>query len=167
MTLSLSFAFSLLSSFILSAPFFFVNPNNNHSTHVQGPPFLLWIILPFSVKWAIHFSGSSIPLVLRTSSCSISGESERSIRVPLTISTASCCDIFALVEKGKRDHQVMMAGYAKHVGFYPHPTVIEVFADQLSAYKFAKGSIQFPLNKPIPKELVIKMLQYRWSQLHK
>jgi len=74
---------------------------------------------------------------------------------------------FSLVEGGKRDQQVMIAGYLKHVGFYPHPDVIEAFADQLAEYKLAKGSVQFPLNKPIPKELVMKMVKYRLSQLRK
>lgn len=74
---------------------------------------------------------------------------------------------FALVEGGKRDQQVMIAGYKKHVGFYPHPTVIEAFSDKITAYKFAKGSIQFPLDQPIPKDLVIKMIQYRLAQLNR
>lgn len=73
---------------------------------------------------------------------------------------------FALVEGGKRDQQIMIAGYAKHVGFYPHPDVIEAFSIQLTGYKFAKGSIQFPVNKPIPKELVIEMVKHRLSQLN-
>lgn len=74
---------------------------------------------------------------------------------------------FALVEGGKRDQQIMIAGYPRHVGFYPHPVVIEAFADQLTEYKFAKGSIQFRLNAPIPKDLVIKMVKYRLAQLPK
>ena len=68
---------------------------------------------------------------------------------------------FALVEGGKRDKQIMIAGYPKHVGFYPHPSTIEAFSEQLSEYKYAKGSVQFPISKPIPKELVIKMVRYR------
>jgi uncharacterized protein YdhG (YjbR/CyaY superfamily) len=72
---------------------------------------------------------------------------------------------FALVEGGKRDKQIMIAGYSKHVGFYPHPDTIDAFADQLTAYTFAKGSIQFPLNKSIPKTLVIEMVKFRLSQL--
>ncbi len=60
----------------------------------------------------------------------------------------------------------MIAGYQKHVGFYPNPTVIEAFSDELTAYKFAKGSIQFPLGKPIPKDLVIRMVKYRLAQLN-
>jgi uncharacterized protein YdhG (YjbR/CyaY superfamily) len=74
---------------------------------------------------------------------------------------------FALVKDGKRDQQIMIAGFSKHVGFYPPPAVIEAFSDRLTEYQFAKGSIQFPLNKPIPKELVIEMVKYRLSQLHK
>lgn len=72
---------------------------------------------------------------------------------------------FALVEGGKREQQIMIAGYKKHVGFYPHPDVIEQFNEQLSDYKFAKGSVQFPLNKPIPKDLVVSMVKCRASQL--
>ena len=74
---------------------------------------------------------------------------------------------FALIEGGKRDKQIMIAGYPNHVGFYPHPSAIEAFSEQLSEYKFAKGSVQFPLNKPVPKELVIEMVKYRLSQLGK
>lgn len=74
---------------------------------------------------------------------------------------------FALVKGGKRDKQIMIAGYPKHVGFYPHPDTIDAFADKLAAFKFAKGSIQFPLNKPIPKALVIEMVEFRLSQLQK
>ena len=72
---------------------------------------------------------------------------------------------FALVKGGKRDKQIMIAGYPKHVGFYPHPDTIDAFADKLAAHKFAKGSIQFPLNMPIPKTLVIEMVKFRISQL--
>lgn len=72
---------------------------------------------------------------------------------------------FALAKGGKRDKQIMIAGYPKHVGFYPHPDVIDAFADRLVEYKFAKGSVQFPLNKPIPKALVIEMVKLRCSQL--
>ena len=72
---------------------------------------------------------------------------------------------FALVEGGKRDQQIMIAGFTKHVGFYPDPAVIEAFADQLTGYKFAKGSVQFPLGKAIPKALVIQMVKYRMAHI--
>lgn len=68
---------------------------------------------------------------------------------------------FALVEGGKREEQIMMAGYKKHVGLYPHPTVMEYFEEELSKYKKGKGSVQFPLNEPLPEELIIEMVKYR------
>lgn len=74
---------------------------------------------------------------------------------------------FSLIPNGKRDHQLMMAGYAKFVGFYPFPTTMAAFSDELKAYKQGKGSVQFPLNKPLPKELIIKMVKFRRAELLK
>ncbi len=74
---------------------------------------------------------------------------------------------FALIEGGKREQQIMIAGYKRHVGFYPHPTTMEYFWDQLDGYKKAKGSVQFPLSKPLPKELIIKMVKYRKGLIDK
>lgn len=68
---------------------------------------------------------------------------------------------FALVPGGKRDKQIMIAGYPKHVGFYPHPDTIEAFTDRLGAFKFAIGSVQFPLSERIPEDLVIAMVRFR------
>lgn len=68
---------------------------------------------------------------------------------------------FALAKGGKRDKQIMIAGYAKHVGFYPAPQTIEHFAAELTEYKSSKGSVQFPLNKPLPKDLIIRMVRWR------
>ncbi|MCW1966492.1 MAG: hypothetical protein KIH69_000045 [Anaerolineae bacterium] len=59
----------------------------------------------------------------------------------------------------------MIAGYAKHVGFYPAPQTIEHFTAELSEYKSAKGSVQFPLNKPLPKDLIIRMVRWRKEML--
>lgn len=74
---------------------------------------------------------------------------------------------FALVKGGKRDQQIMIAGYPKHVGFYPHPDVIEAFLVQLKDYKYAKGSVQFALDREIPRDLVIQMVKCRLAQLGK
>jgi len=68
---------------------------------------------------------------------------------------------FALIKNGKRDQQIMMAGYEKHVGLYPHPTTMEKFADELKGYKKGKGSVQFPINEPLPRELIIEMVRWR------
>jgi uncharacterized protein YdhG (YjbR/CyaY superfamily) len=61
----------------------------------------------------------------------------------------------------------MMAGYKNHIGFYPHPTVMEKFDTKLEDYNKGKGSVQFPINKPLAKELIIEMVTYRVSLLEK
>lgn len=68
---------------------------------------------------------------------------------------------FALVPGGKTDKQVMAAGFKGHIGFYPNPETISYFAGMLEGYKYAKGSVQFPLNKPIALELIAKMVKHR------
>lgn len=72
---------------------------------------------------------------------------------------------FTLVPGGKRDQQVMMAGYATFVGFYPFPTTMAAFSAELKAYKQGKGSVQFPYNQPLPKELILRMVRYRMNEI--
>lgn len=74
---------------------------------------------------------------------------------------------FTLVPGGKRDQQIMIAGYSKFIGFYPFPTTIEAFSDELKEYKQGKGSVQFPLNKPLPKDLIIRMVKFRKEEILK
>ena len=56
---------------------------------------------------------------------------------------------------------VHFAGFKKHIGFYPTPTGIEQFKKELSVYEGAKGSVQFPLDKPIPYGLISKIVKFR------
>lgn len=56
---------------------------------------------------------------------------------------------------------VHFGGYKNHIGFYPAPSGIEKFKKELSVYQGAKGSVQFPLNKPLPLALVKKIVQFR------
>ena len=72
---------------------------------------------------------------------------------------------YALEEGAKMDKQIMMAGYKKHVSLYPHPDTIEAFKDQLQEAIVKKGTVQFPLNKPLPKDLIIAMVKYRIQAL--
>lgn len=72
---------------------------------------------------------------------------------------------FTLVPGGKRDQQLMMAGYAKFIGFYPFPTTMEAFNEELSSFKKGKGSVQFPLNEELPKELILRMVRFRLAEL--
>jgi uncharacterized protein YdhG (YjbR/CyaY superfamily) len=56
---------------------------------------------------------------------------------------------------------VHFAGFDKHVGFYPTPSGIEAFKDELAAYPSAKGSVQFPLDRPVPFDLIRKIVELR------
>ena len=56
---------------------------------------------------------------------------------------------------------VHFAAFKKHIGFYPTPTGTEKFQKQLAAYQGAKGSVRFPLDKPIPFDLIGKIVKFR------
>jgi uncharacterized protein YdhG (YjbR/CyaY superfamily) len=56
---------------------------------------------------------------------------------------------------------VHFAAFEKHIGFYPTPSGIEAFKDELSAYHNAKGSVQFPLDRPVPFRLIRKIVEFR------
>lgn len=56
---------------------------------------------------------------------------------------------------------VHFAAYANHIGFYPTPSGIEVFKKELAVYKSSKGAVQFPLDKPLPLELIARIVKFR------
>lgn len=56
---------------------------------------------------------------------------------------------------------VHFAAFKKHIGFYPAPTGIEAFKDELSVYEGGKGSVQFPLDKPMPLDLIRRIVEFR------
>ena len=56
---------------------------------------------------------------------------------------------------------VHFAAFKNHIGFYPTPSAIETFKEELSVYKCAKGTVQFPLQKSIPYDLIRKIVAYR------
>ena len=59
---------------------------------------------------------------------------------------------------------VWFAGYKNHIGFYPKPSGIEAFRKELSVYKYAKGSVQLPLDKPLPTALITKIVKFRMAE---
>jgi uncharacterized protein YdhG (YjbR/CyaY superfamily) len=59
---------------------------------------------------------------------------------------------------------VFFAAYPNHIGFYPAPSGIEAFKKELSIYKSAKGSVQFPLDKTRPLGLITKIVKYRVAE---
>lgn len=56
---------------------------------------------------------------------------------------------------------VHFGAFKKHIGFYPTSTGIEAFKNELSDYESAKGSIKFPLDKPIPFDLISEIVKFR------
>jgi uncharacterized protein YdhG (YjbR/CyaY superfamily) len=62
---------------------------------------------------------------------------------------------------------VHFAAFKNHIGFYPTPSGIEAFKKELSLYKGAKGSVQFPIDKPVPYDLVRKIVLFRVKENQK
>ena len=58
-------------------------------------------------------------------------------------------------------HLVHFAGYEKHIGFYPASSGIEAFKEELKPFKSGKGSAQFPLGRPLPTDLIRRIVELR------
>jgi uncharacterized protein YdhG (YjbR/CyaY superfamily) len=56
---------------------------------------------------------------------------------------------------------VHFAAFKEHIGFYPVPSGIEKFKKELSVYKQGKGSVQFPLDQPMPYDLITRIVEFR------
>ena len=61
-------------------------------------------------------------------------------------------------------HLVHFAGYAKHIGFYPVPSAMEAFKEELAPYRSGKGSAQFPLGLPLPVDLIRRIVAFRVAE---
>lgn len=62
---------------------------------------------------------------------------------------------------------VHFAAFENHVGFYPTPSGITAFKKELAEYKSSKGSVQFPLDQPLPLQLVSRIVKFRVAEQHK
>jgi uncharacterized protein YdhG (YjbR/CyaY superfamily) len=60
--------------------------------------------------------------------------------------------------------EVYFAAFKHHIGFYPAPTGVPAFEKELSGYKTGKGSVQFPLNQPMPLKLIASITKYRMQK---
>ncbi len=59
---------------------------------------------------------------------------------------------------------VHFAAWKNHIGFYPGSSAINEFKEELAHYEVAKGTVQFPIDRPIPYELISKIVKYRVKQ---
>ena len=62
-------------------------------------------------------------------------------------------------------HLVHFAGFPKHIGFYPIPSGMEAFKEELAPYKQGKGSVQFPLDQPLPLDLIRRIVEFRVGEV--
>ena len=60
---------------------------------------------------------------------------------------------------------VHFGGYKKHVSFYPSPSGIEAFREELAAYEPSRGTVKFPLNKQIPYDLMKRIVEFRVKEV--
>ena len=59
---------------------------------------------------------------------------------------------------------VHFAAFKSHIGLYPAPSGVEAFNPELSAYRSGKGSIQFPMDEPLPDELIGRIVKFRVAE---
>jgi uncharacterized protein YdhG (YjbR/CyaY superfamily) len=59
---------------------------------------------------------------------------------------------------------VHFAAYKNHIGFYPTPSGIETFKHELLGYKSSKGAVQFPLENPLPFDLISQIVKFRVAE---
>lgn len=72
---------------------------------------------------------------------------------------------FTLIPGTKPEQQMMIVAYAKCVSFYPFQSTIEHFADELKDFELGKGTVKFHFNKPLPKELIKRMVKFRKEEI--
>ncbi|MBS1652862.1 MAG: DUF1801 domain-containing protein [Bacteroidetes bacterium] len=68
---------------------------------------------------------------------------------------------YALVKDGKRDKQIMIAGYKKFAGFYVGTGILDKFSTELKEYEVGKASVQFPNNQPLPEKLITSIIKFK------
>lgn len=63
------------------------------------------------------------------------------------------------------ENLVWFAAHTRHIGFYPRASAIAAFKKELRDYTFAKGSVQFPFNKPLPLDLIGRIVRFRLKEV--
>jgi uncharacterized protein YdhG (YjbR/CyaY superfamily) len=66
----------------------------------------------------------------------------------------------------QKQNVVYFAAFKNHIGFYPTASGVKAFENELNGLNYSKGAIQFPLNKPIPRELIRKIILFRLEEIN-
>lgn len=74
---------------------------------------------------------------------------------------------FTLIPGSKAERQLMIAAYSKYVSFYPSQATIDHFEKELAEFELGKGTVKFPFNQDIPRDLVRRMLEFRKDEVLK
>ncbi|NRA51146.1 MAG: DUF1801 domain-containing protein [Phaeodactylibacter sp.] len=72
---------------------------------------------------------------------------------------------FTLIPGIKPAQQLMIVAYTKYVSFYPYQATVAHFMDELAGYDLGKGTVKFPFGKPLPRELIKRMVVFRKEEL--
>lgn len=80
------------------------------------------------------------------------------------IPEATECFSYGIPTYDINGHVVHFAGYKGHVGFYPTSSGIAKFAKELAPYECSKGTVRFPLDEPLPKALIVKIVKFRKAE---
>ena len=94
----------------------------------------------------------------------------RKIRTLIKHSAANAEEMIAYrmpAYKTNKKPLVYFAAFKKHIGFYATPTGHSEFKEELSKYKQGKGSVQFPLDQPIPYELIERIVKFKVKENEK
>jgi len=72
---------------------------------------------------------------------------------------------YAIPTYVQKENLVHFAGYKNHIGFYPTPSGIETFKNEIAEYQWSKGAVQFPIDKPLPLDLIGRIVEYRVNEV--
>ncbi|SDE20878.1 Uncharacterized conserved protein YdhG, YjbR/CyaY-like superfamily, DUF1801 family [Mucilaginibacter pineti] len=90
------------------------------------------------------------------------------LRAIIKAAAPQATEVISYAMPAFKQHTVLVyfAGYANHIGFYPTSSGIEAFKEEFTArnYKWSKGAVQFPLNQPLPAELITRIVKFRLNQ---
>ena len=89
------------------------------------------------------------------------------IRQIIKLNAPDAEEIFSYGMPGYKTNKkplIYFAAYKQHIGIYATPSGHAAFKDELSKYKQGKGSVQFPLNQPLPYDLIERMVKYKLAE---